>query len=143
MTAAIYRSESAAAAVEALYRDVLDRWPVPKAELHLPTCRGRTFVLACGPKSAPPVLLLHGAQANSAAWLPDIALWASRFRLYAVDMIGEPGFSERREPPPCSLGSRPTRNRDRDLQLSSKGVIACRNRMRRHSNARPQPAPSS
>ncbi|AZO82140.1 MULTISPECIES: alpha/beta hydrolase [unclassified Bosea (in: a-proteobacteria)] len=94
MTAAIYRSESTAAAVEALYRDVLDRWPVPKEELHLPTCQGRTFVLACGPKDAPPVLLLHGAQANSAAWLPDIALWASRFRLYAVDVIGEPGLSE-------------------------------------------------
>lgn len=94
MTAAIYRSESAAAAAAALYRDVLDRWPVPKEELYLPTCQGRTVVLACGPKGAPPVLLLHGAQANSAAWLPDIALWASRFRLYAVDMIGEPGFSD-------------------------------------------------
>ena len=94
MTATIYRSGTPAAEVETLYREVLDRWLVPKEEFHLPTCQGRTFVLACGPKDAPPVLLLHGAQANSAAWLPDIALWASRFRLYAVDVIGEPGFSE-------------------------------------------------
>lgn len=55
-------------------------------------------MLACGPKDAPPVLLLHGAQANNAAWLPDIALWASRFRLFAIDMIGEPGLSDRVRP---------------------------------------------
>lgn len=94
MTAAIYRSETAAAEVETLYRKVFDRWPVPKEELYLTTRQGRTFVLACGPKDAPPILLLHGAQANSAAWLPDIALWASQFRLYAIDMIGEPGLSD-------------------------------------------------
>lgn len=94
MTAKFYRSDKAAAEVEALYREVLDRWPVPKEELFLPTRQGRTFVLACGPKDAPPILLLHGAQANNAAWIPDIALWASRFRVYAIDMIGEPGLSD-------------------------------------------------
>lgn len=94
MTAAFYRSEKAAVEVEALYRKVLDCWPVPKEELYLPTCQGRTFVLASGPKDGPPILLLHGAQANSAAWLPDVAMWASRFRLYAIDMIGEPGLSD-------------------------------------------------
>lgn len=98
MTATFYRSQTAAAEVEARYREVLDRWPVPKEELYLPTCQGRTFVLACGRKDAPPILLLHGAQANSAAWLPDVALWAPRFRLYAIDMIGEPGLSDPRRP---------------------------------------------
>jgi pimeloyl-ACP methyl ester carboxylesterase len=79
---------------------VLDHWPVPRQEIELPTSQGATFVLACGPETAPPVVLLHGAQANSAAWLPDIALWSSRFRLYAVDMIGEAGLSARVRPPP-------------------------------------------
>jgi len=39
------------------------------------------------------VVLLHGSQANSAAWMPDVALWSQKFRLFAVDMIGEPGLS--------------------------------------------------
>jgi pimeloyl-ACP methyl ester carboxylesterase len=91
----VYRSAAAAAAVETQYRRVLDQWPVPKTELQLPTRQGSTFVLACGPESAPPVVLLHGAQANAAAWMLDIALWSTRFRLYAVDMIGEAGFSAR------------------------------------------------
>lgn len=93
MNDVVYRSAEAAAAVEAQYKQVLERWPVPKTELHLPTRQGPTFVLACGPESAPPVVLLHGSQATSAAWMPDIALWSTKFRLFAVDMIGEAGLS--------------------------------------------------
>lgn len=95
MTDGVYRSAEAAAAVEAQYRRVLDQWPVAKTERHLPTRQGPTFVLACGPEEAPPVVLLHGAQANSAAWMLDVALWSTKFRLFAVDMIGEAGLSAR------------------------------------------------
>jgi len=89
----VYRSAEAARVVEAQYRRVLEQWPIPKSELRLQTCQGPTFVLACGPESAPPVMLLHGSQASSAAWLPDVALWSTKFRLFAVDMIGEAGLS--------------------------------------------------
>ena len=98
MNDVVYRSAEAAATVEAQYRRVLEQWPVPKTELHLPTRQGPTFVLACGPDSAPPVVLLHGSQANSAAWMLDVALWSTTFRLFAVDMIGEAGFSARVRP---------------------------------------------
>ncbi|MBN9451270.1 MAG: alpha/beta hydrolase [Bosea sp.] len=95
----VFRSDTDAVEVMREYRAVLDRWPVPKQEIEVLTSQGATFVLACGPETAPPVVLLHGAQANSAAWLPDIALWSNRFRLYAVDMIGEAGLSARVRPP--------------------------------------------
>lgn len=39
------------------------------------------------------MVLLHGSQANSAAWVPDVPLWSQKFRLFAIDMIGEPGLS--------------------------------------------------
>ncbi|MCC0128310.1 alpha/beta fold hydrolase [Pseudomonas aeruginosa] len=94
----VYRSAEAAAAVETQYKRVLERWPVPKTELHVPTHYGSTFVVACGPESAPPVVLLHGSLANSAAWVPDVALWSTKFRLFAIDMIGEAGFSARVRP---------------------------------------------
>ena len=98
MNHVVYRSPEGAAAVEAQYRRVLEDWPVPKTDLYLPTRQGSTFVLACGPLDAPPVVLLHGSQANSAAWLPDVALWSTAFRLFAVDMIGEAGLSARVRP---------------------------------------------
>ena len=89
----VYRNADTAAAVQAHYRQVLDQWPVPVTELHVATRQGSTFVLACGPEDAPPVVLLHGSQANSAAWMLDVPLWSTKFRLFAVDMIGEPGLS--------------------------------------------------
>ncbi|WP_426750257.1 alpha/beta fold hydrolase [Myxococcus sp. Y35] len=98
MTDVVFRSDKAAEQVEAQYRQVLDQWPVPKSELRIPTRQGSTFVLACGPEDAPPVVLLHGSQANSAAWMPDVTLWSSKFRLLAVDMIGEAGLSARVRP---------------------------------------------
>src|SRR5581483_7348976 len=42
---------------------------------------------------APPLLLLHGGAANAAMWMADVAIFAKIFRVYCIDMIGEPGFS--------------------------------------------------
>jgi pimeloyl-ACP methyl ester carboxylesterase len=98
MADVVFRSAAAAGQIEAQYRQVLDRWPVAKSEVVVATRQGPTFVVACGPQDAPQVVLLHGSQANSAAWLADVALWSSRFRLFAVDMIGEPGLSARVRP---------------------------------------------
>jgi pimeloyl-ACP methyl ester carboxylesterase len=95
----LYRSQYGQAQVHAEYRSVLDAWPVPHAELRVPTCHGETFVVTCGPAGAPAVLLLHGGASNSAMWIRNVQPWARTFRLYAVDVIGEPGFSAPSRPP--------------------------------------------
>jgi pimeloyl-ACP methyl ester carboxylesterase len=102
MSRPIYKSEAGEQAVHALYRQVLDGWPVPKTELRVPTREGETFVVACGGEDSPPLILLHGGQSNAAAWMFDAALWSRAFRCYVVDMIGEAGFSAPSRPP---LGS--------------------------------------
>ena len=38
-------------------------------------------------------MLLHGSGANSVMWMGDVAAWATQFRVYSVDVIGEPGLS--------------------------------------------------
>jgi len=98
MSDPVWRSAQAAAAIAARYRAVLDKWPVARTELDVPTRQGDTFVIACGPEAAPPVVLLHGSQANSAAWMPDVALWSQKYRLFSIDMIGEAGLSARVRP---------------------------------------------
>ncbi|MGW4245084.1 alpha/beta fold hydrolase [Nocardia sp. NPDC004722] len=95
---AIYKSEAGRAAIQAHYRDSLAKWPVPAEQLHIPTRLGDTFVLASGPDDAPPVIALHGSGSNSSAWRGDIASWAQDFRVYAVDMPGEPGGSTESRP---------------------------------------------
>lgn len=89
----IYKSAAGAAALQERYREVLRTWPIPAEQRHIPTCEGDTFVVVSGPPDAPPLVLLHGSGANSFTWLGDIASWAQHFRVYAVDMVGEPGGS--------------------------------------------------
>jgi pimeloyl-ACP methyl ester carboxylesterase len=97
--ATVYRSAAGARAVEARYREILDGWPVPHERLTVPTREGDTFVVACGPRDAPPVLALQGSGANTAMWLRQIPVWAPHLRVYAVDVIGEPGLSAPSRPP--------------------------------------------
>lgn len=98
----IYTSTADAALVRQRYREALESWPVPSEHRHVSTSQGETFVLICGPEEAPPVLLLHGSSSNALTWSADAASWAEEFRLYAADVIGEPGLSAPSRPPPDS-----------------------------------------
>ena len=89
----IYKSEAGRRAVEDQYRRILGRWPVACEQRVVPTRQGDTFVIVSGSASAPPVVLFHGSGTNSAAWMRDVATWAQHHRVYAVDIIGEPGLS--------------------------------------------------
>jgi pimeloyl-ACP methyl ester carboxylesterase len=95
----IYTSPEGERELRLHYRRALESWPVPAEHLRVPTGQGETFVLACGPRDAPPALLLHGSGANTTAWSADAAELARRARVYAVDLIGEPGLSAPSRPP--------------------------------------------
>jgi hypothetical protein len=64
----VFRSDTDAVEVIREYRAVLDRWPVPKQEIEVPTSQGATFVLACGPETAPPVVLRRLAEIPTEDW---------------------------------------------------------------------------
>ncbi|MGF0316185.1 alpha/beta fold hydrolase [Nocardia fluminea] len=89
----IYKSDEGRRLVEQRYREHLDAWPVPRDELRIDTGIGETFVVASGPVHAPPLVVLHGSGANASTWRADIADWSRSFRVFAVDLPGEPGFS--------------------------------------------------
>ncbi|MFD4439488.1 alpha/beta fold hydrolase [Nocardia sp. NPDC058519] len=89
----IYKSDEGRQLVQQRYREHLDAWPVPREELRIDTGVGETFVVVSGPADAPPLVVLHGSGANASTWRADIADWSTRFRVYAVDLPGEPGFS--------------------------------------------------
>jgi hypothetical protein len=95
----IYRSEVGAQAIQSEYARLLEQWPAPHKRLTVPTTHGDTFVVACGPEAGPPLILLQGSGANAALWTREVATWATHFRVYAIDMIGEPGFSAPSRPP--------------------------------------------
>jgi pimeloyl-ACP methyl ester carboxylesterase len=98
MTRSIWKTPAGAQAVRARYRQFLAYWPQPAEQRTIPTRHGETFVVVSGPPEAPPVVLLHGSASNSVSWLGDARLLAQHFRLYAVDVIGEPGLSSETRP---------------------------------------------
>lgn len=98
----VYKSEAGMRAIHDHYRAALRAWPVEHEERRVATPEGETFVLACGPADAPPVVLLHGSGSNSSVWASMVPDLAARLRVYAVDLPGEPGFSAQSRPPLAS-----------------------------------------
>lgn len=99
---AIYKSAAGEARVRAAYAAALAQWPVAHETRRLATGQGETFVVVSGPVGAPALVLLHGSGTNAAMWMGDVTAWSAHFRVHAVDIIGEPGFSAPSRPP---LGS--------------------------------------
>ncbi|MFF1722889.1 alpha/beta fold hydrolase [Streptomyces sviceus] len=82
-------------AFEAAYEKVWDKWPADREALRVPTPFGTTYVNACGPADAPPLVLLPGGGgATSTSWYAQVAHLARTRRILAVDLIGAPGRSE-------------------------------------------------
>lgn len=73
------------------YHAMLDRWPAATTE-HLDSRFGRTAVTVAGPADAPPLVLLHGAGATSTIWYALAGPLARRYRIFAVDRLGEAGL---------------------------------------------------
>jgi pimeloyl-ACP methyl ester carboxylesterase len=88
-----FTSPEGEARFRAAYDAALKVWPVPYEEFDVPTRFGKTHVIACGPTDAPPLVLLHGYMATSVMWAPNIGDFSRRYRVYAIDTMGQPGKS--------------------------------------------------
>ncbi len=82
----------------AAYDAALKLWPVPYEERNIPTRFGITHVVVSGPTDAPPLVLLHGYMATLLMWLPNIQDFSKDYRVYAIDVMGQPGKSIPSEP---------------------------------------------
>ncbi len=78
------------------YDQVMAKWPADREAFAVPTRFGVTQVNACGSLDAPPLVLLPGGGgATSASWFANVEALSRTHRVYAVDLIGEPGRSTR------------------------------------------------
>jgi pimeloyl-ACP methyl ester carboxylesterase len=80
------------------YDAAMKLWPVPYEEMNIPTQFGMTHVVASGPKDAPPLVLLHGYWATLTMWMPNVADFSNDYRVYAIDVMGQPSKSIPTEP---------------------------------------------
>ena len=75
------------------YDETLKLWNTSFEELYIPTTNGIAHVIVSGPKNAEPVVLLHGMNASSTMWYPNIEALSKNHRIFAIDFILEPGKS--------------------------------------------------
>jgi pimeloyl-ACP methyl ester carboxylesterase len=93
-----FKSLEGETAFLAAYDAAMKLWPVPFGEIEIPTRFGSTHVVTCGPKDSPPLVLLHGYWATSAMWSRNIADFSRDYRVYAIDVMGQPSRSIPDEP---------------------------------------------
>ena len=88
MTSAIFRNAASRGAVLEAYERLLQ--DTPQAEPRRVSTRfGETHLLVAGREQAPPLVVLHGAMANSALAIREAHALMGDFRLYVLDVIGQ------------------------------------------------------
>lgn len=90
----IYKSEEIRTKLHALYEARLSKWPADTERIYLDTEYGKVHVLAQGDTLLPPVLLLHATGMSAHSWAENLDPLLDKYRIYAVDHIGEGNFSQ-------------------------------------------------
>lgn len=89
----VYKSPEGKNTIRSYYDKLLSGWPVPFKRHMVKTRHGDVFVLESGDTEKPALVLLHGSGSNSAIWAGEIKEYIGHFRVFAVDLPGEPGQS--------------------------------------------------
>ena len=88
-----FKSPEGEAEYMAAYEATMKLWTVPYESKDIVSRFGSTHIVLCGPKDAPPLVLLHSFFSSLTNWAYTIADLSRDYRVYAVDMMGQPGKS--------------------------------------------------
>ncbi|AVV46552.1 alpha/beta hydrolase [Streptomyces sp. P3] len=81
------------------YDELRARWPESTQERDVATPYGRTRVHVYGPADGRPLVLLPGGSATGLTWFANAPALGERYRVHAVDLLGDAGRTERRGTP--------------------------------------------
>jgi len=88
-----FKSPQGEAEYLAAYDAMMQYWPVPYESIDIPGHYGCTHLVVSGPKDAPALVLLHGGRASLTMWSANVGDLSRETRVYAIDIIGQPGKS--------------------------------------------------
>ena len=88
-----FKSPEGEAEFMAAYEATLRLWPVPYEPMDISGRYGRTHLVASGRKDAPTLVLLHMFFTSLTQWAANIADLSRDYRVYAIDVIGQPSKS--------------------------------------------------
>ena len=94
----VFRSKLGEELVSEAYTKLLTHWIVPYEDLYLDTELGKTHVIISGQTDSPPLLLIHAFYASAASWYQNVKSFSKGYRVYAIDIIGDPNKSQPLKP---------------------------------------------
>lgn len=89
----VFKTKSEKQAYIDSYNQTLKLWDIPYTEENIQTTYGTAHVIVTGSKNGKDLVLLHGMDASSSMWYPNIKALSKKHRIYAIDFIIEPGKS--------------------------------------------------
>lgn len=93
----VFKRKSERKSYNNAYNKSLQLWDVPYQEEDVPTHLGTAHVIITGPKNGETLVLLHGMDASSTMWFPNIKALSKNYRVYAIDFLNEVGKSQSTE----------------------------------------------
>jgi pimeloyl-ACP methyl ester carboxylesterase len=94
----VFRSEPGEKLIIEAYDNVMNDWAVPYEDLYLDTKLGKTHIIVSGPGDARPLILIHAFYASAASWYKNVRDLSAGYRIYALDIIGDPNKSKPYKP---------------------------------------------
>ena len=94
----LYKSVDGYRAIMEWYESLTDKIAVPFESLYVNTRFGRTHMLAAGSQSSPPLFLISGVAGCAPLWRRQLESLSGNFRVYALDIPGQPGRSDPNPP---------------------------------------------
>jgi hypothetical protein len=89
----VFRSESGRKLVIEAYDPIMNSIGLQYEDLYLSTRSGQTHIMVSGDAKNPPLILIHAYYASAASWYMNLVALSQSFRVYNVDIIGDPNKS--------------------------------------------------
>ncbi len=89
----VFKTKSEEVKYQTAYDKALRLWNIPYTEEDVKTSFGTAHIVIAGPKNGKDLVLLHGMDASSTMWYPNIKVLAKNHRIYSIDFIMEPNKS--------------------------------------------------
>lgn len=90
----IYKNNENKELIYKLYDAKLAKWPTPYEIIEVQTKYGKTSIIASGDTNNTPVFLVHPMGLTATVWLSNVAELSKKYRVYAINTIGDLGKSE-------------------------------------------------
>lgn len=92
----LYKSKSGYQAIMSWYDGLVDKMTFAHESVFVDTPFGQTHMIAAGDQNSPPMFLIPGVAGSAPLWRRQLEDLSRHHRVYALDMLGQPGRSEER-----------------------------------------------